>query len=105
VTPPRKSVPDVDRSVHVPAIRRRTQLGAAPVRSDTRTVNVNDVDVVPLPGVAAPFSIVIWPHVRASAGLANAAAPTINPPVSAISTTRIDRDRARAGPRIMDSES
>jgi hypothetical protein len=63
-------------------------------------VNVNDVDVVPLPGVAAPFSIVIWPHVRASAGLANAPAPTINPPANAQSTTRIDRDRARAGPRI-----
>jgi hypothetical protein len=68
-------------------------------------VNVNDADVVPLPGVAAPFSIVIWAQVRASAGLANAAAPTINPPVNAHRMTRIDRDRARPGPRIMDSES
>jgi hypothetical protein len=91
-------------SVHVPAIRRRTQLGADPVRSDTRTVNVNDVAVVPLPGVAAPSSMVIWPQVRASAGVANEAAPTINQPVSAQVTTSFDHDRARGEPRIRDSE-
>jgi len=52
VTPPRKSVPDVVRSVHEPAIRRRTHIGLDPVRSEIDSVNLNVVAGLPLPGDA-----------------------------------------------------
>jgi hypothetical protein len=87
VTPPTQFEPVGAMSDQMPRTRSRTQVGAVPVVSDTRTVNVKVVLGVPVPGETVPFSIVSVPQVRATTGDANPVRDAVSQPARASAPT------------------
>ena len=86
-TPPTQFDPVGARSDHVPWTRSRTQVGAAPVVSDTLTENVNVVLGVPVPGETVPPVIVNVPQVLAWTGDANPVRDAVSQPARASAPT------------------
>ena len=87
VTPPAQFEPVGDRSDQMPRTRTRTQSGAVPVVSETRTEKVKVVLGVPVPGETVPFSIVSVPQVRATTGDANPVRDAVSQPARASAPT------------------
>jgi hypothetical protein len=85
-----------------PMTRTTTEVGFAPVRSETVTLNVKVVVVVPPLGVTPPFTIETWPHVVASTPGVNVKTPMTSQPVIARAPTSHDRDLVRSGRAITD---
>jgi hypothetical protein len=73
--------------VDVPLTVTWTQTGFVPVVSETVTLKVNAVAVVPVPGVTIPFLTVIVPQVRACTGATNPVSDAVNQPARAKAPT------------------
>jgi hypothetical protein len=88
--------------LNAPMTRTTTQAGFAAVLSETVTLNVKVVAVVPLPGVTLPVSMEVWPQVVASTMGANVKTPMRSQPAIATAPTSHDRDLVRSGRAITD---
>ena len=91
--------------VNAPSTRTVTEEGLVPDRSETVTLNVNVVAVVPPEGDTVPLSIEIWPQVLASTGAARAKAHMTSQPVIARAPTGEDLVLVPIGPAITNSAS
>jgi hypothetical protein len=76
-------VPVVDMFVHVPATKTRTDDGAKPFASLTRTEKLKVVAVVPDPGDAVPFQTASGPQGWARTGPAVQTSDATTKPASA----------------------
>ena len=98
-TPALKFVPPPDRLLVVPLTRTRTHAGAVPDLSETVTVNLNVVAVVPVPGETVPGPMFTVAHDLASTGETKPTRGNANQPVSARAPTRLIQVRRRSIPR------
>jgi hypothetical protein len=98
-TPALMFVPAPDRLLVVPLTRTRTHDGAVPDLSETVTVNLKLVAVVPVPGETAPGPIVTVAHDLAATGDTKPTRGATNQLVSARAPTRLIQVRRRSIPR------